>query len=123
MKCPNCESERIISARHDSDWGGGNSLNAVNNEKCYNEGDLDEEGDVYAFGDINIYACLACDYTWQRHGKEVMSALRARLAECEAVMEQAIYAIRSGGERHLFSDESEAIELYEAYKSSHEVKK
>ena len=51
------------------------------------------------------------------------SALRARLAECEAVMEQAIYAIRSGGERHLFADESEAIELYETYKSSHEVKK
>ena len=54
---------------------------------------------------------------------ECIHCLRARLAECEAVMEQAIYAIRSGGERHLFADESEAIELYETYKSSHEVKK
>ena len=67
--CTHCGSPRVISARHDSDWGGGNSLGTVNQVDMYEEGDLDENGDVYAFGDIDILVCLACDYTWQRYGK------------------------------------------------------
>jgi len=52
-----------------------------------------------------------------------VASLRARLAECEAVMEQAILAIRNGGDKHMYADEQEAMEMYEVYKSSHEVKK
>ena len=68
ITCPFCKSPRIITARHDSDWGGGNSVNAVNETEVYAEGDLTEEGDVYSFGDINIFVCLGCDYVWQRYG-------------------------------------------------------
>ena len=66
--CPFCNSPRIISARHDSDWGGGNDIGAVNPDEVYAEGDLTEEGDVYSFGDIDILVCFGCDYTWQRYG-------------------------------------------------------
>ena len=68
VNCPFCNSPRIISARHDSDWGGGNSIGTVNPDEVYAEGDLTEEGDVYSFGDIDILVCLGCDYTWQRYG-------------------------------------------------------
>ena len=68
VNCPCCNSPRIISARHDSDWGGGNSIGTVNQIEVYAEGDLTEEGDVYSFGDIDILVCLGCDYTWQRYG-------------------------------------------------------
>ena len=65
--CPVCKSKRIISARHDCDWGGGNSLGAVNPKEHYNEYDLDENEDVENFGDIDIRVCLECDFTWQRY--------------------------------------------------------
>lgn len=68
VNCPFCNSPRIISARHDSDWGGGNSIGVVNKIEVYAEGDLTEDGDVYSFGDIDILVCLGCDYTWQRYG-------------------------------------------------------
>ena len=68
VNCPFCNSTRIISARHDSDWSGGNTIGTVNPDEVYAEGDLTEEGDVYSFGDIDILVCLGCDYTWQRHG-------------------------------------------------------
>jgi hypothetical protein len=68
VNCPFCNSTRIISARHDSDWGGGSSINAVNNTDAYAEGDLSPSGDVENFGDIDILVCLGCDYTWQRYG-------------------------------------------------------
>lgn len=67
IKCPFCESPRIISARHDSDWGGGNAIGTVNPVEVYAEGDLGDV-DVYSFGDIDILVCLGCDYTWQRYG-------------------------------------------------------
>lgn len=66
-ECPVCKSKRIISARHDCDWGGGNSLGAVNPKEHYNEYDLDENEDVENFGDIDIRVCLECDFTWQRY--------------------------------------------------------
>ena len=68
VNCPFCNSPRIISARHDSDWGGGNTIGTVNQIEVYAEGDLTEDGDVYSFGDIDILVCLGCDYTWQRYG-------------------------------------------------------
>jgi hypothetical protein len=66
--CPFCDSTRIISARHDQDWSGGNRVSTVNPDTAYHQDDVDENGDVIAFGDIDIFVCLSCDYTWQRHG-------------------------------------------------------
>ena len=72
VDCPYCKSKRIISARHDSDWGGGSRIKPVNSTDVYTLEDLDENGDVYGdvygYGDIDILVCLACEYTWLRHG-------------------------------------------------------
>jgi hypothetical protein len=81
--CPLCDSPRIISARHDNDWGGENLVGAINSTDKYIEGDLDENGDVWPFGDIDIRVCLACDFTWQRYTKiqERIAQLRAQIKE------------------------------------------
>ncbi len=68
VNCPFCNSPRIISARHDSDWNGGSRISTVNADDVYSDGDLDKYGDVVNFGDIDILVCLGCDYTWQRYG-------------------------------------------------------
>ena len=67
MLCSICKSPRIISARHDSDWGGGNRLGTVNSLDSYADYDVNNDGDVVGFGDIDIYVCLACQFTWQRY--------------------------------------------------------
>lgn len=71
-KCPACESLRIIHVRHDVDWGGGHDLSPINQPEDYLAWDLSEEGEVTGFGDIDLYACLACDYVWQRYGSFVL---------------------------------------------------
>ena len=89
--CPLCDSSRIISARHDNDWGGENSVGSVNSNDKYLEGDLDENGDVETFGDIDIRVCIACGFTWQRYTdipKRIVQ-LRSDLDEARKVMKMA----------------------------------
>ena len=75
LSCPVCNSPRIIYVRHDSDWGGGNSITVVNSKESYEDGDLSDEGEVVNFGDVNIFVCLACDFTWQRWGRDAKEIL------------------------------------------------
>lgn len=65
--CPVCNSPRIISARHDQDWGGGNSMATVNDDIFYTDFDIDSDGNIAECGDINIFICLACGFAWQRY--------------------------------------------------------
>jgi len=67
VKCPVCESPRIISVRHDGDWGGKNLALPVNKVELYSEGDLDENG-YPPYGDIKIFECLNCGYVWKKDG-------------------------------------------------------
>jgi hypothetical protein len=100
VNCPFCNSPRIISARHDSDWGDGNSIGTVNSDEVYAEGDLTEEGDVYSFGDINILVCLGCDYTWQRYGSfrptQREPDVFVRCEKCNALIETTVHCDNCG---------------------------
>jgi hypothetical protein len=85
--CPLCNSKRIISQRHDTDWGGGNNTNWVNQDECYQPGDQDAGGDIY------IYVCIECDFTWPVWGsaddklRAVLAAKDAELAASRAEIE------------------------------------
>lgn len=99
--CPLCNSPRIISARHDNDWGGENSVGSVNSTDKYTDGDLDENGDVENFGDIDIRVCLACNFTWQRYTDipKRIGDIRSKLVEARRLLyrqaeEYASYGIQ-----------------------------
>ena len=79
--CPICGSKRVIHARHDSDWGGGNSCNLANPDDCYTEDDLRDEKNEQIYGDIDIYVCKECNCIWDRYDHKAISALTARVAE------------------------------------------
>ena len=79
-KCPFCGSTRILSQRHDTDWGGGHDTNCVNPDHCYSQGDQD------AGGDIDIFVCIACDFIWGRWSDTPakIGQLRAELVQARA---------------------------------------
>lgn len=58
-KCPICGSFEIASFRYDSDWGTGGDWSQVNNEKHYQEYQL-EHFKNNERADINCFYCYTC---------------------------------------------------------------
>ena len=75
--CPICGSKRIIHARHDSDWGGGNSCSLANSNDCYTEDDLRDEKQEQIYGDIDIFVCKNCNCIWDVYDNDAIGRLTA----------------------------------------------
>jgi len=84
--CPICGSKRIIHARHDSDWGGGNSCNLANSDDCYTEDDLRDEENEQIYGDIDIFVCKDCNCIWDRYDNDAITRLAIHNAELESLL-------------------------------------
>lgn len=54
VRCPYCGSRAIFRMRRDSDYGGGQYYDAVNDETCY-------EGVGEFIPDVDVYHCKGCD--------------------------------------------------------------
>ena len=96
--CPICGSKRIIRARHDSDWGEGNSCNLTNSDDCYTEYDLIDEKNEQVYGDIDIYVCKECNCTWDTYDNAAITALAARMKELEGSCRNLIKDWENRGE-------------------------
>ena len=84
--CPICGSKRIIHARHDSDWGGGNSCSLANSNDCYTEDDLRDEKQEQIYGDIDIFICKECNCIWDVYDNDAITSLRADLARLRELL-------------------------------------
>jgi len=82
--CPICGSKRIIHARHDSDWGGGNSCSLANSDDCYTEDDLRDEEQEQIYGDIDIFICKDCNCIWDVYDNDAITSLRSELERVKA---------------------------------------
>jgi len=84
--CPICDSARIVRVRHDVDWSNGHDVYPVNPADCYQKEEYDEQGRLVSYGDIDenghgsygdidFFACLECDFIWNRYGRDIMELL------------------------------------------------
>ena len=103
--CPICGSPQIISMRHDSDWGSGNSCSLVNPGECY-EAEY-TTGDIG--GDIDIYVCLKCNFTWRRFGRNPAQDEISLLREQRDIMLKALKHVRDDGDSLDYSIVGDAI--------------
>ena len=66
--CNKCGSKEVVRVRHDSDWGGGNTMYTINDDHDYDESKKEYE---YLFRNNEFYD-IDTTYCFSCHGYDVL---------------------------------------------------